>query len=153
MIEKHWTLAASLATGWLLVTGAQAQPSFSDHAVSEHYTGASAKPVLGSAQDKEFRTQLKAAAKGKANFAGHYILTTFGCGASCVMGGIIDARSGKISWLPFTVCCGNSDKPVEFRLDSTLLIVHGMRNEQAPDGTFYYAFEDGKFKLVAQRPE
>ena len=69
------------------------------------------------------------------------------------MGSIIDTRSGKVIWLPFTVCCGNTDNPVEFRPDSALLIVHGMRDEQAPGGTFYYAFEEGKFRLVAQRPE
>jgi len=83
-------------------------------------------------------------------FAGQYILTTIGCGASCILSSIIDARSGQVTWLPFTICCWDPGKPLDFRLDSSLLVVHGMRDEQEPNGTFYYAFEEGKFRLVAQ---
>src|SRR5215207_9403419 len=43
-----------------------------------------------------FRTNLRSAAKGGVNFAGHYILTTWGCGTNCSQSAIIDARTGRV---------------------------------------------------------
>ena len=106
-----------------------AHPSFAEFAVAAHYCWESRKTSA---------------------FAGQYILTTIGCGASCILSSIIDARSGQVTWLPFTICCWDPGKPLDFRLDSSLLVVHGMRDKQEPNGTFYYAFEEGKFRLVAQ---
>jgi len=136
-----------------LSTQAFAQPSFAEFAVTRPYMGKTAKPLLRTEQDKEFKTRLQAAARGKPNFAGQYILATVGCGASCILTSIIDARSGKVAWLPFTICCWDSGKPLDFHLDSSLLVVHGMRDEQEPNGTSYYAFEEGKLRLVAQLPK
>jgi hypothetical protein len=76
---------------------------------------------------REFRTRLREAAREKPNFAGHFIVTTWGCGTECVEGAIIDARTGRVFMLPFTLCCwdpvvGVDDgfKPVEFRVNSSL---------------------------------
>jgi len=43
-----------------------------------------------------FRTNLRNAAKEGVNFAGHYILTTWGCGTNCSQTAVIDARSGRV---------------------------------------------------------
>ena len=43
-----------------------------------------------------FRTNLRNAAKEGVNFAGHYILTGWGCGTNCSQWAIIDARSGQV---------------------------------------------------------
>ena len=43
-----------------------------------------------------FRTNLRNAAKEGVNFAGHYILTTWGCGTNCTQSAIIDARNGRV---------------------------------------------------------
>lgn len=131
-----------------------ALPDFDQYPVRDKFAGPVAKPILRSKQDREFRGQLQRAARMRPNFAGHYVLATFGCGASCTMAGALDARTGRVTWLPFTVCCGNhGDKePIEFRLDSALLIVRGMRNE-AGDGTYYYTIANGSFRLITERPQ
>lgn len=66
------------------------------------------------------------------------------------MGAVIDAKSGRVAWLPFTVCCGDyrQTAPIEFRLDSSLLVIRGERDERE-SGTYFYTFEAGKFKEVA----
>lgn len=74
-----------------------------------------------------FRTRLKWAVDNqKPNFAGHYILTTWGCGTSCIMGAVINSKTGKVSWWNFSVCCwsGEADEnfqPIEFRNNSKLI--------------------------------
>jgi hypothetical protein len=127
---------------------------FASHPVAERYAGPNTAPILKSQQDRAFRTKLREAAKQTPNFAGHYIVTTFGCGSSCVMGAVIDARSGLVTWLPFTVCCWEDAQaePVEYHLDSALMIVRGMRNEQER-GTFYYLLQKGRLRPIATRPE
>lgn len=150
-----WNLLA-LGAIFALSVGPTAAASldFASHPVAERYAGPNATPVLKSKQDREFRTRLREAAKQTPNFAGHYIVTTFGCGSSCVMGAAIDARSGLVTWLPFTICCWEDarSEPVEFRPDSALMIVRGMRNEQER-GTFYYLLQKGRLRQIAKRPE
>lgn len=126
---------------------------FSDYPITEHYTGPTTKPILAKKQDKEFRTKLQAAARQGPNFAGHYIVTTFGCGSSCVMGAIINAKNGMVTWIPFTVCCGDDADPappIDFRPDSALMIIKGMRNER-DNGTFYYLLRKGRLHLLAEQ--
>ena len=43
-----------------------------------------------------YRTNLRNAAKEGVNFAGHYILTTWGCGTNCSQTAIIDARNSRV---------------------------------------------------------
>lgn len=43
-----------------------------------------------------FRTNLRNAAKEGVNFAGHFILTGWGCGTDCSHWAIIDARNGRV---------------------------------------------------------
>lgn len=92
-----------------------------------------------------------AAKNQRPNFAGHYILTTWGCGTSCLMGAIIDARTGKVHWWNFSICCWPFDvddkfQPIELRLNSKLIEFSGARNEKEGDvGAHFYRFEDGRF--------
>ena len=93
----------------LLAAAPQAQtntplPKFEDYHIQEQYKGNTAAPII-TKDDREFRTRLREAARGKANFAGHYVLTVWGCGATCLMGAAIDAKTGKVYRLPFTICC------------------------------------------------
>jgi hypothetical protein len=146
------SIPASCAAA-LVATQVFAQPLFAEFPAGERYPGKPASPKLISKQDKEFQTQLAIAARSKPNFAGSYILTNIGCGANCVLSSIIDARNGNVVWLPFSVCCWKHQEPMEYRLDSTLLVLHGLRDEKEPMGTFYYTFENGQFRLIDQRPE
>ncbi|WP_296405195.1 hypothetical protein [Psychrobacter sp.] len=63
------------------------------------YTGKKAPLNLDGWSD--FRTRLRDAHKdSEINFAGNYIVTTWGCGTSCIMGAMIDKRTGKVYSLP-----------------------------------------------------
>jgi hypothetical protein len=122
-------------------------PGFEDYPVAE-YTGRVARVRLTDSRSRQYASLLRAAAQGAPNFAGHYILATWGCGAACVMGAAIDARTGHVTWLPFTVCCWAPpvSEPLEFRRSSKLLITHGMLNETGEDGGIHYhVLDHGKF--------
>jgi len=125
-------------------------PEFKDCPAGRKYTGKNA-PLVLTRDARMFRTRLKEAARQKPNFAGHYILTTWGCGMGCVMGAVIDARTGKVYRIPFTLCCwgddgGDTFAPVKFRLDSKLIILSGVRDEkQGDEGTHFYLFENNRF--------
>lgn len=124
-------------------------PGFADFPVGEVYAGRPAKVRLVSPQDRQFATRIREASRQKVNFAGHFILASWGCGASCLLTVVIDAKTGTVVWLPFTVCCWDADvdEPVAFRRNSRLIVVHGSRNETG-GGTYYYVFEQGQFVLV-----
>ncbi|HMV46348.1 MAG TPA: hypothetical protein PLD20_33270 [Blastocatellia bacterium] len=141
---------------FFLCLGATAQdkiPKFKDYPVTEVYHGPVAQLVL-TKDDLMFRTRLKEAAKEKPNFAGNYILTFWGCGTECVMGAMIDAKTGKVYWLPSSLCCWGTlvdDKfsPIEYRLNSKLLVLSGERNEKEGDnGAHFYKFENGTFTHI-----
>ena len=132
--------------------GAQKRiPQFRDYPVSEAYIGKTASLALAR-DDRMFKTRLAWAAKNqRPNFAGHYILTTWGCGTTCLMGAIINARTGKVHWWGFSICCWSSDaddkfQPIEFRLNSKLIVFSGARNEKDGDvGAHFYKFENARF--------
>ena len=125
-------------------------PQYTDYPVRVSNVQRNAPLVLGP-KDKEFRTRLRETVKEKPNFAGHYIVGIWGCGAGCVMGAVIDAQTGKVIWLPHTTCCWDANvddkfEPVDFRLNSSLIVFTGMRNEKEDDnGTHFYNFKNGRF--------
>ena len=99
-------------------------------------------------QSRYFRTRLRWGAEQPVNFAGHYIVAQWGCGAECLTAAAIDRRTGRVSWLPFNVCCLNEPgEMLEFRTDSRLLVVRGSRNEKGY-GTYYYRLDPRGFTLV-----
>lgn len=135
--------------GLALPALAFAAPQFADYPAPPGYAGPSAKPRLLDANSRKFASVLREAAHRPPDFAGRHVLASWGCGASCVMSAAIDAKTGAVAWLPFTVCCWPADvqEPLEHRLDSRLLVVHGSRNEQG-GGTHYYLFDGRRFKPV-----
>jgi len=127
-------------------------PQFADHAVSI-YSGPVSAPDLSSHPDaKTYATRLRTAATEKINFAGEYILTTWGCGANCIMGAALNAKTGRVHFLPGTICCwfeaGKNVEPVVFQVDSNLIVLTGLIHEQEPMATRYYEFRDGQFRLT-----
>jgi hypothetical protein len=126
-------------------------PHFRDYPVSEVYVGKTA-PLILKRDDRMFKTRLREAAKNqKPNFAGHYILTAWGCGTSCLMGAIIDAKTGRVHWWDFTICCWGFEvddkfEPIEIRINSRLIVFSGARNEKEGDvGAHFYKFERSRF--------
>ena len=124
-------------------------PAFEDYQVAVATSQKASNLKLSTKESRRYASQLRYAAKQSMNFAGHYILASWGCGAGCVMGGVIDVKSGHVVMLPFTVSDWPLDvtEPLSFKKDSRLLVVQGSRNEQNP-GTYYYRFDGNKFSLL-----
>ena len=129
-------------------------PQFKDYPAVGKYAGKNA-PVIITADDRRFRTRLREAAQEKPNFAGHYIITAWGCGTGCLMGAVIDANTGKVRWFPHSICCwGEIERddnftPIVFRLDSRLIVFTGLRNERDRDqGAHFYEFGKTGFKYI-----
>lgn len=124
---------------------ALAAPRFED-LPAQLYTGKPASVDLKGAKSRRYASELRLASRQPVNFSGRYILATWGCGASCVMGAAIDAKTGSVTWLPFTVCCWKLEitEPLEYRSDSHLLIVHGNLNEKATASEIHYFDFNGR---------
>lgn len=125
-------------------------PRFEDYPAKEVFTGKNA-PIKLSRETRFFRTRLRKASKRNPDFAGRYILATWGCGNQCRMGAVIDPKTGKIYPIPFTICCWGDDygldfKAIEYRIDSKLIIFTGARDEKVGDeGKHFYIFDGKKF--------
>ena len=71
------------------------------------------------------------------------------------MGAVIDAKTGKVYWWNFTICCwgsGKGDKfnPIDFRSDSRLIVFTGLRNEKdGDDGAHFYLYDGARFVATA----
>lgn len=128
-----------------------AAPQFEDFPAAL-YVGKPASVELRGAKSRLYASRLRLSSRQPVNFSGHYILATWGCGASCVMGAAIDAKTGSVTWLPFTVCCGKLEitEPLEYRPDSHLLIVHGALNEKTSSNEIhYFDFNGRRFAPIA----
>lgn len=69
-----------------------------------------------------FKTRLREGMKQGVNFAGEYVVVSWGCGSSCVENAIVNAKTGKVcDWFE---SCGDD----HFRKDSRLIILN------QPDG-------------------
>jgi hypothetical protein len=97
-----------------------------------------------------YRSSIHDAAQGPIDFAGHYIMATWGCGAGCVMGAVIDAKSGHVTSLPFTVSDWPLDviEPLSYRADSCILAVRGKLNERGKTGPHFYKFDGRSFSEI-----
>jgi hypothetical protein len=124
-------------------------PRFEDYSAARESMSPGHKPVIVGKENRRYATMLRNAAKQPPNFAGHYVLAAWGCGASCLMGAAIDAKTGMVIWLPFTVCCWPLEitEPLEFKTDSRLLIVRGSRNEKG-GGVYYYLLDNQHLTLL-----
>jgi len=128
-------------------------PQPGDYPAGEIFRGRAAKVDLRPKESREYRTRLKEAASQPANFAGHYVLAKWGCGSSCAHGAAVDLKSGKVVFLPGTVCCWPIElpenfEPIEFKLQSRLVVLNGQLNEEGPEGPHYFELANGAFKRV-----
>lgn len=129
-------------------------PQFENYP-AKRYRGRVSAPDLKSDPDaRSYRTRLRNAAKGTPSFAGEYVVATWGCGARCLMGAVINAKSGNVIFFPGTVCCWdrNEESTLDYQLDSRLLVMRGSINEQDPVGTHYFELKNGQFRLIHMQP-
>src|SRR5581483_12123079 len=135
-------------------------PAFSDYPVSgPKFTGKPAMPVLKTAYERSFRTAIREAAEHGPNFAGHYTVAEWGCGAGCVSVVIVDAANGAIYRAPFRNLgwamrkyegvASNDDKfkQLDYRLDSRLFIARGCP-EETNCASYFWEWNGSQFKLL-----
>jgi hypothetical protein len=143
---------------------AAALPGFDQFRVPEAFRGKPAAPVLTTGQDREFRTRIREGAAAGPNFAGHYTIADWGCGAGCVSLAVVDAADGKVYRAPFRVLgwqmvkfegklAADDDKfePLSYQKQSRLLIARGCPEEKNC-GSYFYEWTGTQFKLLRQVP-
>lgn len=68
---------------------------------------------------QEYRSQLRRAVGRSANFSGHYVLLTWGCGSPCHEIALVDVLNGQVTIAPFH---GRTNEI--YRANSRLLILN-----------------------------
>jgi hypothetical protein len=122
----------SIVTLQLSALAQHRKPEFGDYAVANIYRGIPARVNLSTAANaRYYRTRLREGAAKGSNFAGHYTIITWGCGSDCYDIAVVDVRTGRVWFAPFT---GAID--VSFRRNSRLLIVdpQAEREKRFPNG-------------------
>jgi hypothetical protein len=153
--------AVALFTAAALAAAAPAQgkakekaPRFADYPVTKLSHIRVARPKIPESWDEDprLRFQDSVGDDDKPNFAGRYFVATWGCGSTCVWGGIVEAESGRIIELPsVSGWFDTHDKfeAIDFRHNSRLLVLSGARNEKKGDmGRHYYVLENGKLRWL-----
>jgi len=81
-----------------------------------------------------FRTNLRNSAKEGVNFAGHFVVSNWGCGTNCSETAIIDARSGRVFFpsilegAAFGFCeTPEESEPIVYKPNSRLFILYGFK--------------------------
>jgi hypothetical protein len=104
---------------------------------------------------------LRIAARAGPNFGGHYTIAGWGCGASCLQWGVVDAKTGHVHFEPSIEIVDAShvgddefQRPrdfnaLRFRRDSDLLVVLGAPHEDTSrEGAAYYCWNGRRFSLL-----
>ena len=135
-----------------------ARPDFKDFAVKQIYKGTPAKPKLSKDQ-RAFRTRIREGATSPVQFAGHYTVPDWGCGAGCIYFVIVDSITGNVydglSVADLSLSYVEkhpNELRIQFHPDSRLFKVNGCIGE-VKCGFYDYEMVDGKgLKLVREEP-
>jgi hypothetical protein len=148
----------SLVLGLSFLAAAGDIPTFEQFKVMDKYKGQLASPILRTRMQRTFHTVIRDAAQSGPNFAGHFTLAEWGCGAGCVSMAIVDAKTGTAYDGPFNLLgydlsnvYEGGEEQLEFRIDSRLVIARGCPGEK-DCGTYYYEWTGDRFKLVRKAP-
>jgi hypothetical protein len=138
----------------------QDRPDFSDYPAKIETKRETAIDFRNSPGARTFRTRLREAIRGDVNFAGRYIVASWGCGTGCVSGAMIDTRNGRVyfptelSAVAVTFAETEFDEPLTFRKDSRLLVISGILgtepedDEDLDEGTHYLEWVNNRFRLI-----
>jgi hypothetical protein len=90
------------------------------------YTGRPVDPGIGTDPNaRGYRTMIRrACARQGVNFAGHYTIAEWGCGAMCAMLAVVDRIDGRVYFtgIPFDTLDGHYG--AQYSLDSRLIVVN-----------------------------
>jgi hypothetical protein len=143
-------------------------PRFEDYPAARYDKPGVPARWRDSAMSRMYRTRLSAWSRERPNFAGHFILATWGCGTDCTQLAVIDARNGKV-FHPQGVTSNvavnvhpdllepagsfmgawHGEGALRYRADSRLLVLIGAPNEDNKRrGISFYQWTDTQLKLV-----
>ena len=150
---------------------------FNNYQISKVLIGKPAKVDIKShPHAHKFRTMLRQGVENGVNFAGHYIIATWGCGTSCLELGIIDAHTGKVFFPKelvrvIGISAGDFESvgwteeegdclfktadilSIGFRKESSLLVAFGFPHDDSTEhelGFYYFSWEDNKLELLGK---
>ncbi len=115
------------------------------------------KSVKLNKETRMYRTRFREEiSKKPVNFAGHYVLDEIGCGVTCSIPVLYDARSGKTSMLPMTLTWPCTDKAKgfdlsydwKFKKNSRLFKVTGSLPNGSANSCYTRYFLEKKGKLI-----
>jgi hypothetical protein len=155
---KELILFSIMALGAVNVLG-QAAPDYSKYPARVEKATARQINFRSHPRAKTFRTNLKEGLSGGVNFAGHYIVVTWGCGTSCGHSAIIDGKTGTVFFPKQLEATSRGDgeliekDPVEYKPNSRLLIVNGYPggSAESPNGKYgiwYYEWTGKTLKFI-----
>ncbi len=125
-------------------------PQFKDYPSGPVYTGRAAS--LANKSD-QFRTRNSAAlAENQVVFASEYVISTIGCGTSCVFQSFLSKRTGEQLEDGFGGEGGERIKAV--KPDSLLVVTAGPNDADENDPKFYayfYVLKNGKFERILKK--
>ncbi len=133
-------------------------PHFEDYSVLADFNGTPAPPQLVRPEDRLYRTKIREAGKQAEFLRGTTGIIGWGCGAGCLEVVIVDAITGTVGRLPHEVPfklsgvlteCDLVNDPLQFRLDSRLLIVRSCL-EDNDLGVFYLEWTGKSFHTIAR---
>lgn len=143
-----------IIAGLLFWAAGSGLPDFDKYKTAERFAGTPAAPIPRTRLQRNFRTVIREAAKSGPNFAGHYALATWGCGAGCVSIAVVDEKNGTTTDGPFEILgydlsfsYEGGEEQIEFHPDSRLLIARGCPGEK-DCGTYYYEWTGQAFRLI-----
>jgi len=126
---------------------------FEDYPVQLKFQGKPARPQQNSQFSRGFKTRIKLAAAAGPNFADHYTIAVWGCGAGCVAFSIVDAVDGRVYDFPYSVSWGNeADSGVLGHRESSVLHVVGSLNEGDNSADRWYLWTGKELKLISEKP-
>lgn len=106
---------------------------FAKFPVKDVFVGPHARPNIASSPDaRRFKTTILRDYTGKADFAGHFQVVSWGCGSNCHVLALVDTKTGKITFAPSSAALG-----AEYHLDSALFIIDPTTMMEEGDSTFY----------------
>lgn len=136
-------------------------PRFEQYPAQASFSGHLARPdVHSQPMARLFRTRIREGAQAGPNFAGHYTIVFWGCGAGCVSLAVVDANNGKVFFPKNLSTIDNTniaydelespeEELIRFKRNSRLLVVIGGINEISKlRGISYFLWEKNQMKRI-----
>lgn len=135
-------------------------PNFGDFPLTVYRGKVASLKLRSHPKARMYRTMLHLSIQDGVNFAGHYIIGTWGCGSNCLTIAIIDAKTGNVFFPSelldfgqgFEFKEGNEENPLQFKPNSNLIIAEGILgfdiDNSSKSGKYYFVWKGNHLRLV-----